>query len=279
MRFPLTCLVVSVIAACAPAPDADPPPVAPPVVTFQATDFAFTGPGTIPAGHTTIRMEAAAEAEMHHVQLVKLDGGRTVADLMAALAEPGPLPDWAELHGGPNAVAPGGVSEAVVELTEGGWAAICVIPGPGGLHVAQGMVHTFTVTANPAPAPAPDAHLVMTLSDYTFAFSAPPTAGTHTIRVENTGSQPHEVVLARLDEGKTVQDLVDFIVAMEAGGPPSPPPGMPIGGVTNFNPGVVNWFTATLTPGEYAIVCVFPDTGDGRPHMFHGMMHQFTIPS
>lgn len=264
--------------ACAPAEEEAPPaPVAPPVVVFQASDYAFTGPGEIPAGHTTIRMETAANAEMHHVQLVKLEEGRTLQDLMAAMGTPGPLPAWARLMGGPNAPVPGGVSGATVELTEGNWAAICVIPGPGGPHFAQGMVHAFTVTPNANPAPAPEAHLTLAMTEYDYAFSSPPTAGTHLIRVDNNGTQPHEVVLARLDEGRTAQDMVNFILGMEGNAAAGPPPGMPIGGTTNAMPGVSNWISVTLEPGEYAIVCVFPDSGDGRPHMLHGMARQFTV--
>lgn len=278
MRPTLPLLGLLFAVACTPAEEAPPALVAPPVAVFTATDFAFTGPATIPAGHTTIRMETAAEAELHHVQLVKLEEGHTLQDLLAAMSQPGPLPEWARLKGGPNAPVPGGVSEAVVELTEGNWAAICVIPGPGGPHFAQGMVAAFTVTPNPAPAPAPEAHIVVSMSEYAYSLSTPLTAGTHTLRIDNVGSQPHEFILARLDEGKTAQDMVNFILGMEGHGEATPPPGMPMGGTTNAEPGVPNWINVTLEAGEYAVVCVFPDSSDGRPHMLHGMAHQITVP-
>lgn len=278
MRTNPALLGLLAVAACGPGGDAPAVAVAPPVVTFLATDFAFSGPEEIAAGHTTIRMEAAASAtELHHIQLVKLEEGRTLQDLLAAMATPGPLPSWARLMGGPNAPVPGGSSEVVVELTEGNWAAICVIPGPGGPHFAQGMVHGFTVVPNRAPAPAPEAHIIATMTEYGYSFSAPLTAGTHTIRVDNAGRQPHELIIARLDEGKTAQDMVNFILALEGHGEPMPPPGTPMGGTTNFEPGVHNWITVTLEPGEYAVVCVFPDAGDGRPHMLHGMAQQITV--
>lgn len=274
-RLMMGCAAVAL--ACTPAEE-QAPAVAPPVVTFLATDFAFSGPTEIAAGHTTIRMEAAGSAtELHHIQLVKLEDGHTLQDLMAAMATPGPLPAWARLMGGPNAPAPGGASEVVVELTEGNWAAICVIPGPGGPHFAQGMVQAFTVVPNRAPAPAPTADIIATMTEYGYTFSAPLTAGTHTIRVDNTGQQPHELILARLDEGKTAQDMVNFIMALEGHGEMTPPPGIPMGGTTNFEPGVHNWITVTLEPGEYAVICVFPDATDGRPHMLHGMAQQVTV--
>lgn len=270
--------VLFVLSACAPAEEAAPqPPAAPPVATFTATDFAFTGPDTLAAGPTTFRMEAAG-AELHHMTLVRFDEGHTLEEFMLAM-QSGPPPAWAHLMGGPNPPAPGGASEATVVLTPGAWAMICVIPSADGVpHIAKGMFKAFTVTPNEAPAAEPEAHIVMTLNDYDFALSAPLTAGTHLIRVENPSAQPHEVFLIRLDAGRTVQDVADYVASMEAGTVSGPPPGQPMGGIAAMAPGERNWFTATLEPGEYAMLCFVPDMTDGRPHMLHGMMQQFTVP-
>lgn len=267
-----------ILSACAPAEEeASPASVAPPVAVFVATDFAFTGPDTLAAGPTTFRMEAAG-AELHHLTLVRFDEGHTLEEFMLAM-QSGPPPGWAHFMGGPNPPAPGGASEVTVTLSPGAWAMICVIPSADGVpHVAKGMFKAFTVVANAAPASEPEAHVVMTLNDYDFTLSAPLTSGSHLIRVENPSRQPHEVFLIRLDPGRTVQDVADYVASMEAGTVSGPPPGQPMGGVAAMAPGVVNWFTATLEPGEYAMLCFVPDISDGRPHMLHGMMQQFTVP-
>jgi len=267
------------VTACGPAPEAeDATPAAPPVATFTASEYAFTGPDTLAAGPTAIRMESAG-AELHHITLVRFDEGHTLEEFMAALQAGGPPPAWAHFMGGPNPPAPGASSEATVVLTPGGWGMLCLIPGPDGVpHVAKGMSKAFVVTANETPAAEPAAHITMTLQDYDFVLSSPLTAGTHSFRVENTAAQPHEIFLIRLDSARTVQDVAEFVASMERGAAAGPPPGVPMGGIAAMMPGGRNWFSATLTPGEYAMLCFVPDMSDGRPHLMHGMMKQFTVP-
>lgn len=279
MRLTAPAVMLVAVAACAPAPEAEAPaaPVAPPVAVFTGTEYAFTGPDTLAAGPTTFRLESAG-AELHHITLVRLDEGHTMEEFLGAMSA-GPPPAWAHMMGGPNPPAPGASSEATVVLTPGSWGMLCLVPGPDGVpHVAKGMFKAFTVTANEAPAAEPEAHVTMTLQDYDFVLSAPLTAGTHTIRVENPAAQPHEVFLVKLDSARTVQDVADYVASMEGGAVAGPPPGVPMGGIAGMNPGQVNWFSVTLTPGEYAMLCFVPDMRDGRPHMLHGMMKQFTVP-
>ena len=55
-------------------------PRQPAVVTFVTREYAFDAPDTIEAGATTIKLVNKG-SEMHHVWLVRLDGGHTVADV------------------------------------------------------------------------------------------------------------------------------------------------------------------------------------------------------
>lgn len=277
MRIALPGLALAAaMAGCGPAAEPAATPVAPPVATFTATEFAFSGPDTLAAGPTTFHL-ASAGAELHHITLVRFDEGHTLEEFLAAM-QAGPPPDWAHFMGGPNPPAPGASTETTVVLSPGSWAMLCFVPSPDGVpHVAKGMSKAFTVVPTDTPAQEPTAHIVMTLRDYDFDLSTPLTAGTHTFRVENTAAQDHEIFLVRLDEGRTVQDVAAFVGAMEAGTASGPPPGVPMGGVASMAPGQRNWFTATLTPGEYAMLCFVPDVSDGRPHMLHGMMRQFTV--
>ncbi|HEU4885829.1 MAG TPA: hypothetical protein VFT45_26570, partial [Longimicrobium sp.] len=100
------------------------PAAAPNLVTVTATEYAFSAPATIPAGLTTVRVVSQG-TEFHHVQLVRLDPGHTVEELMehAATRQHEPMPAWAHFVGGPNAPAPGGgQSEATLELPAGTYA-------------------------------------------------------------------------------------------------------------------------------------------------------------
>ncbi|MGH7469897.1 MAG: hypothetical protein ACRENP_18265 [Longimicrobiales bacterium] len=71
----------------------------------------------------------------------------------------------------------------------------------------KSMVRPMTVVTSTRPeAPLPTADVVLQLSDYDFTISAPIQAGTRTIRVENAGEQPHELVVIQLEPGKTVEE-------------------------------------------------------------------------
>ena len=37
------------------------------------------------------------------------------------------------------------------------------------------------------------------------------------------------------------------------------------------------YFTSDFAPGNYALLCFVADSGDGKPHLTHGMTHPFTI--
>ena len=264
--------------AVSAASAATPAPHRATVVTVTTRDYAFDAPDTIPAGRTTIRLVNKGP-DFHHVWLVQLQGGRTLADLAAAMQKgEGPMPAWTTDVGGPNSPMPGGESIATLDLAPGRYAMLCVIPAmkDGVPHVMKGMMKEITV----APATgarfvsrevsAPD--VVMTLGDYDFRFSRPIAAGSRTIRITNAAAQSHEAVIIRLTGGATAQS---FLAAMSK--PGTPPPGEIVGGVTPIARGRWIDLTATFTPGEYALLCFAPDAKDGKPHIEHGMVTQFRV--
>nr|MBA3521103.1 hypothetical protein [Gemmatimonadales bacterium] len=214
-------LALAPLAGCSsergtPTPEARAPAAsAPNVVTFTAADYRFEGPAEIPAGLTQFRLTNKG-TEPHHLTLVRLDQGRTFDSLMAGLRRPGPPPAWARPVGGPNAPEPGAESNAEHMLEPGNYAVLCFVPTKEGVpHLAKGMVAPLKVTAAAGPAATPgDADVVMKLVDYDFELSSPLTPGERVIRVENSAQQMHEVELAKLSPGKSVQDLI----AWEMGG-------------------------------------------------------------
>jgi hypothetical protein len=255
-------------AASLPAPAAS---AAPNMVTFTAKEFAFDGPDTIPAGMTMIHMSSTCQ-ELHHVQLLKLEQGKTFADLQAAVKAGGPPPTWAVPYGGVNPLV-GGVAAATQMIEAGNYAVVCFVEGADHVpHLAKGMMKPLTVTPSTAAATEPTADVTLTLSDYTFTLSKPLAAGNQTIKVENGATQPHEVVLVQLEAGKSMEDLRKWATDFKG-----PPPGRPIGGIPAFMPGKTGYFEASLTPGDYGMICFVPDAKDGKMHVEHGMMTQFKI--
>lgn len=271
------CGAAVALGACSkkPAPATQSAQTAPTVVTITATEFAFAAPDTVPAGLVTMRLVDAGQ-EVHQVVVMRLDSGKTMADLSAMMSTPNaPIPAWLAFPIGVSVIAPGDSGNATALLTPGHYAMACFVSSPDGkAHVEKGMVRPFEVIASEgAPAPEPTSDLTITEKDYEFVISGPITVGTHTIRVENAGPQVHEVALSMLAPGKSAADLQAYIL----GGMKGPPPGKPIGGVTGPDVGGHQTFTATFAPGNYVLMCLVPDKTDGKPHVMHGMIKQFTV--
>ena len=265
----------SVEAGTPAAAPAESPKAAPNTVNITATDFAFDAPAQVPAGATTFHL-ANHGKELHQAQLVKLEDGKTLGDLAAAMKNPGPPPSWMKWVGGANGVAPGQDANATAVLAPGQYAYVCFIPSPDGtMHAAKGMARPFEVTAGSATAAAdlPAADITIKLTDYGFESSQPLTPGRHTIMVENAGPQAHEVVLLKLAPGKKAEDFGKWAVSGMKGAPPAEP----LGGVTALETGGRGSFDVDLTAGDYGLICFSPDTKDGQPHLTHGMVKTIKV--
>src|SRR5687768_3341933 len=285
MRYSITTSLLAVAATAsfagalrAAAPGDDPKVARVNVVTVTTTDYAFQAPDTIAAGRTTIRLVNKGP-DFHHVWLIRLEQGKTLKDLMEATKNHGPLPKWAVDVGGPNTPMPGGETSATLDLEAGKYVMVCVIPAmkDGQPHFMKGMVKEVTVAkrggvvqAGKTAAPASD--VVMTLDDYDFRLSSPITSATKSIRFLNVAAQTHEAVIVKLDPGATVQQ---FLQAMEK--PQGPPPGVLVGGITGIAKGRTIEVPTSFTAGEYALICFVPDAKDGKAHLAHGMVKQFSV--
>lgn len=76
-------------------------------MTVVAADYNFTAPDEVPAGLMTVHLVDNG-SEMHHVAFVKLNDGKTMADVAQALKAQGPPPAWMVDHGGSESAAPRG---------------------------------------------------------------------------------------------------------------------------------------------------------------------------
>jgi hypothetical protein len=245
-------------------------------VVVTAADFAFQAPDSVTAGLEMFHLVNKGPS-IHHIQLVQLDSGKTLADLTATTKNPGPPPAWMHQIGGPNAVAPTGVDTAVAyeTLAAGNYALLCFVPDSAGVpHVARGMARALTVTPSATtPAMTPHADVVVHLKDYDFTVMGNLTAGTHTIRVISDGPQPHEMLVAALAPRKKAMDLVKWVNAGMRG----MPPGKPLGGTSGLDPHSQITVAITFARGNYALICFLPDAKDGKEHALHGMVKDITV--
>lgn len=269
----------SVAAACSPA-EANPRnqsemETGPRDLMVNAFNFAYRSPDTIPAGLTRIRMQNSGP-DQHHVTLVRLEVGRTIRDLLARIEANEYNPSWVTYVGGPEPGPIGEETNAIMDLAPGNYVLLCFISGEDGIrHLAKGMVRALTVVPTPGSrkeTPEVRADVRMVLSDYAFEMTPTLTPGRRTIRVENHANQPHHADIVRIVDGKTMVDVNAWMKNHEG-----PPPYVPVGGVSPIAPGQVNYFTADFVPGNYILVCFFPDANDGKPHIRHGMVREFKV--
>jgi hypothetical protein len=110
-------------------------------------DYSFNMPESLPAGATTIKVTNVGP-EPHEFNILRLEKGKTLADVTAFLsgAASGP-PPFAPV-GGMNGLDVGVTGYAELDLAPGKYVAICNIPSPkaeGHPHFTLGMIKEFTV--------------------------------------------------------------------------------------------------------------------------------------
>ena len=245
-----------ILAGC--GDDEEPPPGPPPQpneVAFTAVDtedgHRFTGPETLTAGWTAIRLVNESEGH-HHLQLVKLPEGMTAEELVDVAQKPGPPPPGVEFLGGPGTLVPGGDGVATVNLQEGSYVLLCLeAHGDGAPHFAKGLWKSLTVTAaTGTPAPEPQEVTTIGLSDSEFTITGSVPTGVQTVRVTNSGQQPHEAILLRLAPDASVRDYPAPHYRPRAGRHPA---GKHLGGVQVIEAGARAYFTAVFEAGNYAV--------------------------
>ena len=275
VRFSAAGFGLAALVGCAkpdkPAPETPPPaasvPTAPPVVTITAGDFSYQAPDTIPAGVVTLRLVNEGR-ELHHLMLMK---GK--ASDLAHTKPDDPPPPGTVIVGGPNGAVPGMSTEATVEVEPGEYTMVCLIPSPDGKpHLIKGMSRPVVVHQSGNNAKMPTADITVTLTDYAFGFSQPLTVGRHVLRIENPATQPHEIVIVKLNPGKTAKDFAAWALK-----PDGPPPGMPIASSAPMSTGRTVTFPVEITPGDYGLLCFVPDAKDSKLHTAHGMLQDLKI--
>lgn len=126
------------------SPAANTMPAVAGVVTLL--DYAFVLPETISAGRQVWQVVNEG-TEAHEINLIKLNVGKSMADVLAFMETPAGPPPFSNA-GGFQAVDPGKSGYVTLDLTAGEYVAICHVPSPkheGKAHELLGMVQAFTV--------------------------------------------------------------------------------------------------------------------------------------
>ena len=179
-------------------------------ITYAATEYSFRGPTQTSAGLVTMRLVNRGK-EMHWMETFRLGARKTLTDFLSAITpgHPWPPDSVATATGGPSWTLPGQVSNQTSYLQPGRYALICRAMTPDGVeHLKKGMVSVLIVNARPARTAAePRADVTVVITDSTFVVPDSVSRGVHTLLVQNRGSVRHELSVARLAPGKSIEDV------------------------------------------------------------------------
>jgi len=217
-------------------------------------------------------------AEEHQAMVIRMPDGMTFEDL-AGMAVSDPTGrsvfEAIEGFGGPNGAAPGETVTSTQYLTPGDYLLVCFIPGADGIpHAMKGMVRPFTVVPKAGAASEPkEGDADVTLLDFAFVLPDEVKAGER-ISVRNDGKQIHELAIAKLADGQTVQQALATLEGSDTTSGPLEGGG----GLGAVQPGRTVWTTMPKEPGRYLLYCMLPDTaGEGKPHIMVGMTREITV--
>ncbi len=248
-----------------------------PAITVKGGDFNFEVPPQVQAGLVSITFENVGQ-EVHHMQLVQLKDGVTMEQLLAEL----PKGDAAlvallkGIIGGVGPLDPGGSGRVTLELNAGTYVFMCFVPSHDGVpHLVKGMIAPLIVKGDaPAGQPKPISDGAVTFKDFSFELPGAIKTGQQIWQVFNEGTQPHEISLIKLAEGKTLEDVMKFDGDPHAQGEA---PHQNVGGFQGIDPGKTGWLHLDLEPGTYVAICHIPDAASGKPHSELGMVQTFTV--
>lgn len=248
-----------------------------PVITIDAADYSYTAPEAISGGWVRVILTNSG-AEPHHVQFLRLNDGVTVQQFEEALKQgEGPALAMTKQVGGVGAIHPGGAAQAVINLPAGEYVILCFVPSPSDhvAHLAKGMIKNLKVeAASDNPTSEPTASLTVNLKDFMFEMPESLPAGEIVVKVVNDGPEPHEFNILRLEDGKTVEDVMKFLSGEAEG----PPPFAPVGGMNGLDKGQFGYAELNLTPGTYVAICNIPSpNAEGHPHFTLGMIKEFSV--
>ncbi|HYC32300.1 MAG TPA: hypothetical protein VEB59_08435 [Gemmatimonadales bacterium] len=240
----------------------------------------LTGPVAAAPGYVRLGLRNTSDSMMAY-ELVRLRPGVTPEAGARAVRvyhrlEPGDTAQARALfqgfHGGPVYVAPGETKWVGTTLEPGTYVSYAdIITDRGPPVLRAGHVSPLLVRTGGRGAVAPEPEHTLRMRD--FGFEGPRTvpAGRALWRVENGGRAVHLAFVARLAEGRTLDDLKASFAAREPGLPAALDRRFGLVGVHALSTGLYNDVELDLPAGEYVIGCVI----DGH-HML-GMLAPLTV--
>ena len=279
------CLIPLVLlASCATPPvssGAKPAPTSPssiPSVTITAIDYGYLMPETITVQAGLVDVALVNNGtQPHQAQVARLNAGVTSAQVINELVTKRHLAAAFSLFtfmGGPDTISPGYGQETILSLPAGSYVLLCFVQGPDGIpHIDKGMIHFFSVSPAQGQQRPPQVDGEVVMQDFRYRLPEAITQSRPlTLQVTNRGTEPHELNIVKLAQGKSIRDVAAFFQS-----PSGPPPFEELGGLAALAPGGSGWIKIDLEPGTYAAFSFLLDQRSGKPQLALGMITQFTV--
>lgn len=261
------------------------------IVEVVSTGMNFNLPKQIPSGWTTFRYKNESP-DVHFFVLEKMPDGKNIEDtrkevvpvfqsamdLITAgnseqgFAEFSNLPAWffdVQFTGGPGLISPAHMAQTTVHLEPGTYLLECYVKMPNGqFHSALGMLEEIEVVPeqNSRAEPNPDCSIKISSTEG-IEYKDIVLPGKYTFAVEFMDQMAHEnfvgqdVHLVRLTDEANLKELNTWMnwAAPASFTTPAPKGVQFLGGTQEMPAGETSYFTATLRPGNYALIAEIPD--------------------
>jgi hypothetical protein len=261
-----------------------------PEVAITVGPDGIVAPATLEAEPVLITL-TTPEPYIAYLDIVQAPAGLSEEELLELAEAAGtndlPQSDWV-YAGGTNTPGPGEPASFIIDLRPGDYQIVASYytddPNQEEIYGLSPLtVNQASAEATPgAVEPASTVTLEMTddLQYIVTPDSVP--AGPQVWKITNTGQMhAHHVVMVRVPDGTTAQDIIGEFNSMVAGTPPA--------GDAVFNQviwvgyaalqsgGTSTWAEFDLEPATYAVICFIINPETGRPHAADGMVTVFTV--
>lgn len=272
-------------------------------LTIVTNAMDFQCQDTLTAGWNTINYQNKS-GEVHFLVLEKYPEGKGVKDAEAKVvpvfqqamdliiagkqdagfAEFAKLPEWfskVEFRGGTGLIAPGKTAQTTVKVVPGTYVMECYVKMPdGSFHSSMGMIKqlVFIDSVNETQPPVADVNIeVSEAAGITTADSIK--AGKQCFGVTFKDQKlyenfvGHDVHLVRLAADADINKLESWMNWVNPQGLTSPTPAQFefLGGTQEMPVGNTAYFTANLSPGNYALIAEVPEPAK------HKLLYRFSI--